>query len=239
MHSTLRIGRFGPLTINLHYTWLLAAVLGLWWLALLWLPESFPGRNDALYWVAAIGVMLLFILSVLLHELIHALVAGGGKRNVILYPFGSGEPFRLRDVDGRPGRLALSALAGPAFNLLLGGALLLLADALSGTGGFSAGVKAFAMSLGWLNLLLELVNLIPGIPFDMGWTLSGAIYWFTGDRDSSIRVMRTVGELATLVLTLVAAWRGLANEDWLGALALVMLAWTAREANEAGKQRQL
>src|ERR1043165_6792617 len=71
VQSVLRIGRFGPVAISLHYSWLFAWVLGLWWLALLWLPNEFPGQSSWLYWSTAVAVILLVIVSLVLHELVH------------------------------------------------------------------------------------------------------------------------------------------------------------------------
>ena len=239
MQSALRIGRFGPITINLHYTWVFAGVLGLWWLALLWLPDRYPEWAGAGYWLVGVAVMLLYLLSVVLHEVVHTLVAGSGHRNLTLYPFGAAMPFRPRDLQDSAGRALASAIVGPAFNLLLGGVLMLIANSANQASAQSDLLVAFALPLSWLNLAVGLVNLIPGIPFDLGWAIDAAICWFSGDRETGARIARAIGQLATIVLALVGAWRGLTSQSWLDALALVMLAWAARQAVETNRQRSL
>src|SRR5690349_16238045 len=99
MRSGLRLGRIGPLTIVLNYTWIFAAILILWWVALLWLPTNFPNWSSNLYWLAAVAVLLLYVLSVIAHELVHAAVARTGTHHVNLFPFGAAVPFRLQDVE--------------------------------------------------------------------------------------------------------------------------------------------
>src|SRR4051794_26376194 len=99
MYGARKIGKVGPLTVYLSYTWIFAAVLIIWWVALLRLPEEYPLWARGFYWLAAVAVVLLSIVSVVLHELVHSAVARGGPRNVNLFPFGAAVPFRLRDIE--------------------------------------------------------------------------------------------------------------------------------------------
>jgi hypothetical protein len=45
MKWSVLLGRFGPLVLSLNYTWLFITLLGLWGLALLWIPDNFPGHS--------------------------------------------------------------------------------------------------------------------------------------------------------------------------------------------------
>ncbi len=235
--SSTRHVRIGPLNIQLHYTWLLMAVLGLWWLALLWLPDNFPDWPGALYWLVAGAVILLFFLSVVAHELVHSTVSRTGTRNITLFPFGAVMPYRLSDL--APERALSSAIAGPVFNLALGWLLIFVGGFITGTDDLAGGVKATATALGTANLWLGLINLIPGVPFDGGWLLSAAITWFGLDSETALRVGRALGRLASLALVLMGAWLGLTSDQWLPALTLVLLGWAAREAGAIGKHRGL
>lgn len=237
MQSAVRIGRYGPITFYLNYTWLLAFVLGLWWLALLWLPENYPRWNGAFYWLVAILVMLLFVVSMIGHELVHTAVARTGPRSANLFPFGAAVPLQMRLLDS--GRAFLAALAGLLFNLVLGGILLVLASTLQETTGVTGAIKGVLTPLGMLNLGIALINLLPGIPFDMGWALRAGIGWFGSDRDSGLRLAQTLGGVVSLVLMLAGAWRGLTSDAWIEALTLLLLGWAAREAGEIGQQRTL
>jgi Zn-dependent protease len=237
VQSTLRLGRVGPLNIYLNYTWLLATVLALWWVALLWLPDNFPGWAGIFYWLVALAVIALYLLSVIAHEFVHSAVSRDGSRTINLFPFGAAVPFKLQSA--QPGRAIAAAVAAPMFNLVLAGLLLALGGAIADTDGISGGIKALVTPLGWLNLWLGLINLIPGIPFDGGWALSASTFWFSGDRDASMRVARSLGRVAALLLMLVGAWLGLTTDLWLLSLSLVLLGWAAREASDVGRHRTM
>ncbi len=237
MQSALRIGRFGSLTIYLNYTWLLAAILGLWWVALLWLPDNFPGWTSLHYWLTAVVVMLLFLVTVILHEAVHSAVARAGRRGVNLFPFGAAAPFNQQRTE--PGRIILAALAGIVFNLALGGALLFLANNIAGTDGLAGSIRGLLAPLGLLSLWLGLINIIPGVPFDGGWALSAGISSFGGDREVGVKGVRALGGIASLALMLLGAWVGLTSSNWLLALSLVFLGWAAREAGALGQYRRM
>ena len=74
MRGTLRLGRVGGIPIGLHYSWVFFFVLITWSLGVSF-PHTFPSLDGTGAWAAAIATALLFLLSVLGHELSHALVA--------------------------------------------------------------------------------------------------------------------------------------------------------------------
>ena len=237
MQAALRIGRLGGLTIYINYTWIFASVLLLWWVALLWLPDNFPTWSTGQYWLFAVAVLLLYFCSVIAHELVHSLVSRRTERSVNLFPFGAAVPFRLRDVG--PMRAIAAALAGPLFNLVLGGVLLLASGLFSAPDNAVVWLRALLVPLGWLNVWLGLVNLIPGAPFDGGLALAAGLYSFTSDREGALGLAQSLGSVAALVLVLIGAWRGLTSNLWLEALVFVVVGWSAREAAAMGQQRRL
>jgi len=156
LQSILRLGRIGPLNISLHYTWLLLATIELWWVGLLWLPSNFPDNGSLFYWSITVGVLLLYFLSVIVHELIHSRAAGTGRRYAALFPFGAALPFGTQRTEA--GRAIIAALAAPSFNIIVGVSLLTLGGAVPDTG-LTAIVKALFIPLGALNLALGLINI--------------------------------------------------------------------------------
>lgn len=236
MRPGLRLGRIGPLTINLHYTWIFATILVLWWVALLWLPENFPSWASNFYWLAAVAVVLLYVVCVIAHEFVHEAVARTGPHHVTLFPFGGAAPFKMQDMTLM--RAILAALAAPAFNLVLGGILILGGNAISSPGNLLTWLAAVLVPLGWLNIWVGLINLIPGSPFDGGIVLSAGIFFFSNDREAGLSVAQSIGRVATLLLVLAGAWRGLTSNVWLQALALVVAGWAANEAATAGRERK-
>lgn len=236
MQGTLRIGRLGGLAIYLNYTWIFASVLVLWWVALLWLPENFPIWGTTFYWLVAVAVLLLYSLSVIAHEMVHSAFSGIKERVANLFPFGAAVPFRLQDVS--PFRGLLAALAAPIFNLVLGGLLLFLGGMIPNPEHVLGWLKAILIPLGWLNVWLGAVNLIPGIPFDGGLALAAGHYSFSGDREGGMSLAQAMGRVATLMLVLLGAWRGLTSDVWLQALALIVVGWSAKEAAAMGQHRR-
>jgi Zn-dependent protease len=224
------------LTINLHYTWIFAAILVLWWVALLWLPENFPTWASNFYWLAAVAVVLLYAVCVILHELVHAIVARTPPHHVTLFPFGGATPFQAQDMTLV--RAIMAALAAPVFNLVLGAILVLAGNALASPGNTLAWLAAVIIPLGWINIGVGVINLIPGTPFDGGLVLSSSVYFFSNDREAAQGLAQSIGRVAILLLVLAGAWRGLTSNVWLQALALVVAGWAANEAATAGRQRK-
>lgn len=236
MQASLRVGRLGALTIFINYTWIFASVLVLWWVALLWLPENFPSWTTNYYWLSAVAVLVLYFLSVVLHESVHSAFAKTQARSVNLFPFGGAVPFRLQDV--APLRAIFAALAAPVFNLILGGMLVIFGNMIPGPDHLLGWLKALLLPLGWLNIWIGAFNMIPGAPFDGGLALAAGQYAFTADREGGLMRAQAMGRVATLVLVLLGAWRGLSSDLWMEALALVVLGWSAHEAATIGQQRQ-
>jgi Zn-dependent protease len=234
MRSSVWIGRLGPLVMGLNYTWIFITILGLWGLALLWMPDNAPGFSGALYWLIAAAIMVLYLVNIILREVLRAVVAGFDKRAIILYPFGAATPYRLDEIG--TWRILASMLAGPAFHLALGGSMLLVADRITGADDLPGVLHAVLVPLGTMNIAVALLNLIPGIPFDMGRALTSILYWFSGERERGLNFTRVVGELASLGMVLAGAWIGLTSQQWIIALTLVVIGWGAREAEEKGKQ---
>jgi Zn-dependent protease len=236
MRPGLRLGRIGPLTINLHYTWIFAAILVLWWVALQWLPENFPSWAPNFYWLVAVAVVLLYVVCVILHEAVHAVIARTAPHHVTLFPFGVATPFQIHDMTLV--RAITAALAAPLFNLILGVIMMLVGEALMSPGNMLAWLAAVLVPLGWINIWVGLINLIPGTPFDGGMALSAGVYFFTNDREAALSLAQSIGRVVTLVLVLAGAWRGLTSHLWLQALALVVAGWAANEAATAGRERR-
>jgi len=89
------------------------------------LPGSFPHRSPALYWAVAVAGAVLFLASLLAHEISHALVArhnGVRVRLIILWMLGG-----VAELDGEPPNAGADlriALAGPAASVAVAGIFL-------------------------------------------------------------------------------------------------------------------
>ncbi len=151
-------------------------------------PFAFPGRETSRYWAAAVATTVLFVASILLHEMAHAVAAkadGVSVSGVTLWMFGG--VARLSSLPRTPAAEARIALSGPAANGVLAGVFWALAMLTEPTSGASIASEMFD----WLsstNLLLLGVNLLPALPLDGG-RVVGAATWKLSGR-------RATGELA-------------------------------------------
>lgn len=176
MRTTLKLGKISGIPIQVHLNWFLVAGLVTWSLARGFFPRGFPDWDQGWYWLAAIATALLFFLSVLAHELGHALVAvreGVPVRSITLFIFG-GIAHIAREPETARAEFRIVG-AGPLASFLLAGLFGLVA-ALPGLG---PEIRSPAVYLSWINLVLGLFNLLPGFPLDGG-RLLRALLWAWG-----------------------------------------------------------
>jgi Zn-dependent protease/CBS domain-containing protein len=126
----------------------------------------------------AVVAVLIFFLSILLHELGHAVQARrDGMRidGITLWLLGGVASFR----DMFPSALAelRIALAGPAVSAVIGGVLVLVSWGLA----LPAAVDGVVSWLGWINLVLLAFNLVPALPLDGGRVLRSLLWQVRGD----------------------------------------------------------
>jgi Zn-dependent protease len=219
MKQTVRLGRVAGIPIGMHWSALVILVLLTEILAWSALPGLVTGLPAAAYWVVALPAVLLFLGSLLAHELAHAVVArrdGLRVRAITLWLFGG-----VAELDGEPPSPAADlriAAAGPitslAAALAFGGA----ATAASALGGPELGTAALAW-LGVTNAALAVFNLLPGAPLDGGRVLRAVLWRRGGDRARAAKTAAQAGQLlggtlAGLGVLEVLAW-GRADGLWL------------------------
>ncbi|MGH3156928.1 MAG: site-2 protease family protein [Streptosporangiaceae bacterium] len=174
------------------------------------------------YVIAAVFVVLLWV-SVLIHELSHCVVARAFQlpvRRILLYPLGGFS--EIEQEPQTPAREFLVSAAGPAMSLVLAAVGYGLTQ-LVGSGTTQHGLSRFATSgttpgliaveFMWVNLLVGLFNLLPGLPLDGGRILRAGI-WKVTHRPSTA--------------TLGAAWTG---RVIAGAMLIVPFVLFARDSN--------
>jgi len=164
-----KLGRVAGIDLFLHPTFLLL-------LAWVWMANPGSGLEAVLLTTSVFG-------CVLLHELGHALTArrfGIGTADITLYPIGG--VARLERMPRAPGAELLIALAGPAVNVAIAGALLALQWASGGWAPYvgPSMLDQFASALVRINLGLALFNLIPAFPMDGGRVLRALLSGWLG-----------------------------------------------------------
>lgn len=215
------------------YSWAVAAV---------YLPRVAPDRPLAEYWFWGITTTFLLVVSVVVHELAHAVVArveGLEIRDITVHLFGglarmSGEP-------ATPSAELKIAVVGPGASFALGIVFLLLDTVLIyGTSYLAAG--RVLRHLGLLNLFLATFNLLPGFPLDGGRVLRAVLWRRRGDPASALRTARSAGRSIAISLLGVGLYVYFFTEKLTGMLAMamgavLMLALGARERATPGSLR--
>ena len=195
--GTLRIGSIGGVDVLVRTSWLLVAALVAYVVA----PriEAVAPGLGALNYVAGLSFAVLLTLSLLLHEVSHALVAkryGIPVRSITLHFIGG-----VTAVDGEPANpkeeFAISVV-GPVTSLVVGGAALALSLITPD------GLLLFVVSgLAWANLVVGVLNLVPGMPLDGGRVLRSAVWKLTGNPHRGTTVSGWAGRVVAVLALLI------------------------------------
>lgn len=216
------LGRWAGVPITAHWTVLATIVIFADILATSALPAILPHRSPLGYWLTGALTALAFLITLLAHELAHAVVArhyGMTVKRITLWMLGG-----FTELDGEapsPRADALIAGVGPAVSLVLGG---LGVGAVWAFGGSGLATAALAWLAG-ANLLLGVFNLLPGAPLDGGRLLRALLWWRSRDRlratVNAARVGRVLGTLLValgFVEVLAGSWGGL----WLALVGMFL-----------------
>jgi Zn-dependent protease len=172
------LGKIAGIPVYLAYSWFIIAgfTVIVYGPALL---VRTPDLGIGAYFVA-LGYALLLAVSVLVHELAHALSAKAFNwptEKIVLNLWGGHTQFE--NFTASPGRSVVVALAGPASNFILAAGMW----AVISTGALSGVPDTLANILMWANLLIGLFNVLPGLPLDGGRLVESAVWKATGSQD--------------------------------------------------------
>jgi Zn-dependent protease len=231
--GTWRIGSIRGIDVLVRSSWLLVALL----IAFLLAPrveEVQPGLGAWKY-VAGVAFAVLLYLSILLHEISHAVMAqryGLGVRSISLHFLGGATEI---DSETRtPGQEFKVAVVGPLTSLAVGvaaWALLLSAD--------PDGLLGLAVrGLAGANLVVGVLNLVPGLPLDGGRVLRAFVWKLTGNMHRGTIVagwggrVTAVVVLVSLPLARVAGFRP-DILDFAMAVIIAAFLWSGASASMA------
>lgn len=179
--------------IGIDLSWFFIAILVTWTLAAVYFPDFVPHLSTGTYWIMGfIGMLGLFI-SVLLHELGHALVAKYYKipiSRITLFILGG-----LAEIEKEPETPwveFLMAIAGPAVTLVLIG--IFYGITFAGVyAHWPITVLAVLNYLAWFNLVIFVFNMIPAFPLDGGRVLRSILWGWKKSLEFATRVTTTLG----------------------------------------------
>jgi Zn-dependent protease len=232
----LPLGHWHGVEVDAH--WSVFVTLGLFVtvLATATLPQAHPGDTRTAYWLVAGGTAVVFFLSLLAHELAHALVARGygmEVRRITFWMLGG-----VTDLGGHSPTAradALVALAGPLTSLSIG----LLTAVLAVWVGTSGLLGAALVWLASVSVALAVFNLLPGAPLDGGRFLRALLWWRYQDRDRAAVLAARAGKVLGYVLVVLGALdalAGLAAGWWLALVGWFILSGASAEQAAAGDE---
>jgi Zn-dependent protease/CBS domain-containing protein len=233
MPGSVRIGRVFGIPIFVHVSWLVIFGLVTWTLATTYFPDRYPGLAPRGYWLRGVVSALLFFVSILLHELGHAVVAlrhGIGIQSITLFIFGGVARLDRDPDDG--GTEFKVAVAGPLVSLALG--VLFYLGALAP--GLSEAAHSVARYLAFINVAVAVFNLVPAFPLDGGRLLRGFLWRFAGKRRAT-RVAAGAGT-GFAYLLIAGGLLTLFMGHSVAGIWYVMIGWFLREAS-VGAAREL
>jgi Zn-dependent protease/predicted transcriptional regulator len=243
VNETFRLGEVAGVRIGVNWSVLVIFVLVFVGLALGRFPALYPDRTLGIYLVAGGVAAIVFFLSLLAHEVAHAVVARREDVEVdgiTLWMFGG--VARLKGEAGDAGGELRIAAVGPLVSLALGAGFWLVALFLAqlGVDGIPVGVVSW---LGIINLALAVFNLVPAAPLDGGRILRALLWRRRGDRVSAAITASRAGKVFGLVLVALGIV-AIVTTPGIGGLWLAMIGWfiataAAAEEQQAQVQRAL
>ena len=234
--GSIRVARLLGIDIRIHFSWFL-----IFFIVVISLAESFGADNvtwsDTKSFVIAVIAAVLFFLSVLGHELAHAVVARRFAMNVTsITLFVLGGVANLAKEPPSAMAEFLMAAAGPGTSLALGFigiGLGVLAPSLYQAAPALQPIQPVALYIGQINLYLAAFNLLPGFPLDGGRVFRSILWGVLKDRAAATRIAARGGQTIAVLLVVagvVLAFRldATINGLWLAFIAYFL--WNAATA---------
>ena len=227
MSWSFPIGRLFGSEIRIHVTFLLL---------LAWIGISHYQQGGAQAAFQGLAFILALFACVVAHEFGHALAArryGIRTPDITLLPIGG--LARLERMPEKPGQEIVVALAGPAVNVVIAAALILIMNTrfdFEALRSLDNPALSFMMRLASVNIFLVLFNLIPAFPMDGGRVLRAVLaLWYPRTRATNIAAR--IGQALAFVFGFVGLMGG--NPLLIFIAIFVYLAATA-EAQMVGLQ---
>jgi Zn-dependent protease len=232
----LVIARVGGVPVQIGASWLLLAAF------ITFIVGSGAPELGALAYLVGIAYAVSLLVSVLVHEGAHAATAravGLPVHRVVADLWGGHTAYDPRL--STPGKAALIAVVGPVANLVLGAVAWVASLAVT------AEVPGRVLyGVAFVNVLLAVFNLLPGLPLDGGQLVDALVWRVTGRRETGLIAAGWTGRIVTVGVILWFVARPLLSGEqpsltsvvWMGLIAVFM--WQgATAAIRTGQARQM
>jgi Zn-dependent protease/CBS domain-containing protein len=234
VQAQVKLGRIAGISVGLHYSWFIIALL-----ITLSLAEHFrtvtPRWSSTTVWSAAVVTGGLFFVALLLHELAHSLLAkarGLRVRAITLFALGGVSQIESEASDAKSEFWI--AIVGPLTSLAIGLVCLWIARLTGWLPGTEPSVPAIAVLLwlGYINMMLAAFNMIPGYPLDGGRVLRAVIWWITRNADRSTQLASQVGQAVAFIFIFSGLYRFFLGANF-GGLWLAFIGWFLLDASRS------
>lgn len=240
MTSSVKLGRIWGIPVGLHLSWFLIFGLLTWSLAAGYFPGEYPQLSGIWYVTLGLVTTILFFGSVLAHELGHSYLALRNQipvKGITLFIFGGvAQISREPDTPGAEFRIAI---AGPLVSLALG-----LLFGLTWLAGESIPIMAApSRYLMRINLILAVLNMIPGFPLDGGRVLRALVWWIGKDFYRANRIAVFGGRVVAMGFIGFGVWTifngQFFNGVWLAFIGLFLQNAASSASSSTVMQRAL
>jgi Zn-dependent protease/CBS domain-containing protein len=200
LRGSIVLGAIRGIPIRIHFTWLIIFGLLSWSLASGYFPQRYPDLPITAYWIKAIIAALFLFGSVLVHELMHALMAQSLRVPIAgITLFALGGVSEMKQEPPSPSAEFMIAIVGPLASFVLAGFFWLVWRALEREGP-DPSFAAIALYLVGLNTVVAVFNLLPAFPLDGGRVLRSIIWGITKNLKKATYLATRVGRVFAYLL---------------------------------------
>ena len=237
LKSAIPIGRLFGIPLRLHFSWFFIFALVTWALATSYFPDVYQEWSLSASIITGVITSLLFFGSVLLHELMHSVVAiasGIPVKSITLFIFGG--VSEIAEEPSNPKIELKIAIAGPLTSILLGGIFWAIFYLIPASFEY---IVAVSFWLGLINLMLGAFNLLPGFPLDGGRVMRAILWWRSGNLRRATRWASNAGRGISFFFIFGGIWLIFQGPEWwFNGLWLAFIGWFLGNA-AVGSYRQL
>lgn len=218
--------------ISVDISWFFLAVYLVFTLSTWYFPSRIPPQGAYSYLAMGLAGAAGFFVSIVLHELAHAVVARGFGLpigGITLFIFGG--VAELRAEPQTPRAEFWVAIVGPIASIAI--ASLCVAGMIGADGAAWKSAAAVLNFLAITNTILALFNLMPAFPLDGGRVLRSLIWWRTGNLRRATRVAALSGSIFGIALIALGLTEIVVGNKAAGTWQLLIGIFLASAASQA------
>jgi Zn-dependent protease/predicted transcriptional regulator len=234
--SGFSLFRIRGIEVIIDYSWFVIFFLGIYVLSEMWFPSMYPDYPVHQYWIVGTITVILFFLSILIHELAHSFAAikhGIQVTSIRLIIFGGLAQVASEPKNGK--EEFLIALAGPATSMILGTFFLMIYLYFFITNSMNL-ISGIAQYLALGNIVLAIFNMIPGFPLDGGRILRAFLWDRWNDMARATKVVSQIGNGFALFLIILGAMQILLTQNLVSGIWFLLIGLFLKQSSTGSYQ---